>query len=196
MRILVIEDSPWNIESAKLTLKDHELTIATNILEGYECLDWWVDPQSKKRMAPSFDAVLTDLFLPPGNFQYSEYAAITRKIPPESMPAGLVFALRAMNLGIRTLIVTSVNHHDDWLCNVLDILGRRGWETTNEGRKPKDEVGQRLVSLVYETMLDSNWADGHIVKCDWREKHSPSMKDWLESMKRSALFPELGPPTP
>jgi DNA-binding NarL/FixJ family response regulator len=112
-RILVIDDAPHNVASAHLTLKGLDYTVVDTVKEGFEAL-------SKEN---AFDILLTDLWMPRGDF--------IGAIPPGSVdqadtviPAGLVFAIRAANIGMHAVIVTDSDHHRDRICSVLDLVNR------------------------------------------------------------------------
>jgi len=110
VKILVIEDTEKNIDSAKSTLPGHDVTICTSIQTAFSTLR---DGQQQ------FDVLLTDLFLPIGEFRGMVYPYSK---PLGELPAGLVFALKAVNLGMSVVIVTDTDHHKDWICTLLDLL--------------------------------------------------------------------------
>ncbi len=170
MKILVIDDAQRNIASVSLTLSGHTVTTADTIQRAYDFL---------KSGAP-FDAVLTDLFLPLGSFRGAMNIR-DYDLPSGDLPVGLVFAIKAANRGIRTVVCTDANHHTDWICAVLDLLygdageSKRIAYVESRGASLKgvwDEKKQQIV-------LDANG-------------RGPIIKDWGAAMKRSRLFPELG----
>lgn len=170
MKILVIDDARRNTVSAA-TLLSGEVTIADSIEKAYTTL---------KESGDQFDAVLTDLFLPLGDFRG---AMNTRDYdrPSSELPAGLVFALKAVKMGVRTIICTDADHHSDWICSLLDLL--RDGEC-----KVVAYVEARTVVL--EGFYDEERDD--IVFCDREErKGKPLVKDWKAAMLHSGLFPEL-----
>ncbi|EKD64547.1 MAG: hypothetical protein ACD_50C00345G0003 [uncultured bacterium] len=181
MRILVVENDPKHQQSARETLADHDLTIATSIGEAW------------KMELGAFDAVLTDLYLPTANIPFqcclpSEKGPdgewytpgwVTKYHPWEGspcsteekvsseIPAGLVFALTAANIGVRTLILTDTDHHRDVLVGLLDLLVR------SDGKKiavPDCRECKRVLP-------EKGWA-----------------KDWRLAMFLSRLFPEIPRP--
>lgn len=169
MKILVIDDARRNTISAA-TLLPGDVTIADTIQRAYDIL----------KSGEQFDAVLTDLFLPLGNFRG---AMNTRDYdrPSSDLPAGLVFAIKAVKMGIRTVICTDADHHSDWICSLLDLL--RGGEC-----KVIAYVEARIVPV--EGFYDEERDE--IVLCDWKDrKGKPLVKNWRAAMEHSGLFPEM-----
>jgi CheY-like chemotaxis protein len=158
MKILVIDDSPWNVASAHFTLKGHDYQVVDNIKDAYDIL----------RTGEKFDVVLTDLWLPRGEF--SGAMARHRDEADTMIPAGLVFAIRAMNDGMKVIICTDSDHHKDRLCSLLDLL--------NEGTYGKEKA----ISFVEarECCLEASWVDGKIVLGEYQ---TPYIKDWSEVLK-------------
>ncbi len=154
MRILVIDDQPRNIASARETLKGHEVITIDTIAEAFRVL--------KEGRVHGVDAVLTDLFMPLGGFQGA--MSSPESDPSLPLPAGLAFALRTVNLGIRTVILSDSDHHRDWICSLLDLI-----RTPDPSNK---------VTFV-EARFASVAGDG------------PLVKDWAKSMRRSLMFPDL-----
>lgn len=152
MRILVIDDKQEHIKSACETLSDHDVVTANSISQAWNILD---DEES-------FDAVLTDLHLPRGD--WSGAVSFRQIEDVEELPAGLVFALRAVNEGVRTVIYTDKHHHNDWICGLLDLVGNRR----------TSERDQELVAYVEADVYDN------------------SPKDWERALVHSGLFKEKG----
>ncbi len=168
MKILVVDDRVENLESAKETLgKDHEVELVSDAGTAFRLL---------ARQGAHYDVLLTDLFMPLGEFR-GEMGR--NALPPESIPVGLVFALSAANKGLRTVICTDANHHNDWLCTLLDLVGQkipimRGMVAT--GDAGGGETNQVVAYVEARYCLTSSNA-----------------KDWREAMEASGLFPELFP---
>ena len=176
MKILVIDDSRGNLESAKLTLANHELTLCQTVIEAY-----------KQLKDNTFDAVLTDLHMPLGEFNGLMTPGSHKS--DGTLPVGLVFAIKAANKGIPAVICTDSDHHQDWTCTLLDLLGYANWSINDSEQK----FG--FVSAGCCT-VDGYWDETiqAIVKCPWEErKDKPVMKNWLSAMGWSGLFPELFP---
>lgn len=140
MKILIIEDSKIHIDAAKTQLTGHEVTIcksyreAEKILAGADNGCWY-----KEDVEFPFDAVLTDLFLPPSpigtmsvvqNYEKEENV-IARDLPKaiekfgEEIPYGLVIALASMRRGIPVAIVSDKSHHGHPINWALDLVASR-----------------------------------------------------------------------
>lgn len=114
LRILVIEDTPKHQESVFTTLEGHEVTLAKTVKEAVEILKSAHD-------ARLFDAVLTDLFLPLGEYDGHLHVDIDHTA---ELPVGLVFAIRAKNLGVPYIgICTDKTRHNHPITTLLEILG-------------------------------------------------------------------------
>lgn len=166
MKILVIDDTPRNQESAHSTLVGHDVTVIGTVKEAYEAL-----------RKGGFDAVLTDLFMPIGDFR----GAVNRQrvgTPQGELPVGLVFALKASNMGIRTVICTDADHHADWICSLLDLVGDQ--RPSQYDDEPVTQANP-MVAYVEARSCPTSYNDG------------PITKDWGKAMERSGLFPELEP---
>lgn len=184
MKILVIDDMPRNTASARATLTGHEVTVVDNIKQAYGLL--------RTFGAKQFDVVLTDLFLPRGDFrgsfnsEYSETAEQSWVDASHPLPAGLVFALAAANVGIRAVICTDTSHHEDWICSLLDMLH----PPFNKEEKPGDHkvayVEARSVPM--KSLWDEERKE--LKPCE-NPDYDNVVKDWHAAMKRSGIFPEL-----
>jgi CheY-like chemotaxis protein len=98
LRILVIDDTPKNIASAKKTLAGHHVTTVT----GYEAA---MKILTKQR----FDVVLTDLHLPMSSKTMGDKFRLG-----ELVPYGMLLILEASRWGTRFVaVVTDLGHHDD-----------------------------------------------------------------------------------
>lgn len=188
MRILVVDDQQYNRESACVTLIGHEVTVIGNIKEAYEVLsNEGRSPEKRRR----FDAVLTDLWLPKGDYR-GALGGGKGGDPEDQLPAGLVFALvAAANLRIRTVICTDADHHGDLICSLLDLVGK----PSIGGPCGDDEPDpNRLVSYVEArcAQYQGTWdgATGQLTQGQPLEG-KPIIKDWLKAMKKAGLFPEI-----
>jgi len=178
MRILVIDDERKNIASAYLTLRGNEVTTCDTIQSAYDTLQG----------DQEFDAVLTDLFFPLGSF-HGAMDTVSYDLPSGNLPAGLVFAIKAANKGIRTVICTDANHHSDWICSLLDLVG-------DFGSVPKRTKEKIAYVEARHASIRGYWDEirKEIVMCDppgWRDPNNPKIKNWKKAMVRSGLFPEL-----
>ena len=137
MRVLVIEDNQVHIDAAKKHLAGDDNTIcslyreAEKVLAGaeYGC-------NYAENAEFPFDAVLTDLFLPPSpigtvtvlQYEEDEEQAIARDLSKaiekfgEEIPYGLVIALASMRRGVPVAIVSDANHHGHPISWALDLV--------------------------------------------------------------------------
>lgn len=166
MKILVIDDMPYNVASAHLTLKDFDYRVVDSIEKAYEIL----------KTNEKFDVVLTDLWLPRGDF-IGEIGSCEDPVT-KPIPAGLVFAIRASNEGMKVVICTDSDHHNDLLCSLLDLT-KIG---TYDKERPIKFVEARTCPV------EGVWQNGEIVFSDnWFEKAGPFPKDWLKAMRIARL---------
>lgn len=124
MHILVVDDTPANLASAYQTLAEHDLTICGTVEEACRALGF---RPGARAVIPShpFDAVLTDLWMPMPPVERSTLLGVYfgRKQIDGLSPVGLVFALRALNLGVRFVaILTDSDHHSDSLVTFMDLI--------------------------------------------------------------------------
>lgn len=182
MKILVIDDAEHNCASALMTLADHDVTVIDSVSEAFKVLDG-------RRV--HFDAVLTDLMMPVGLFR----GAMSKSAVPPSVgvPAGLVFAIKASNLGIRTVICSDSNHRLDWVCSLLDLLTDKH---DSHGRRISDRAKRVAFVELGTVAMSAIWdAPNKIIVMDescWK-KDVPRIKDWREAMIESGIFPEIKP---
>jgi len=109
LRILVIDDTPGNITSAKQGLAGHRLTTVT----GYEDA---MDILNKE----NFDVVLTDLHLPMSSKTMGDKFKLG-----ELVPYGLLLMVEAAHQGAtRVAVVTNLSHHDDPFSAAFDHFSR------------------------------------------------------------------------
>ena len=150
MRILIIEDNQLHINAAKAQLSEHELTICSSYQEVEALLG--VEGRHVKTKL-EFDAVLTDLFLPPSwkgtQFQRGVGETIlescvkvaipivknkldcddslTEKIVRNSglfqVPYGIIFALLCVKWSVPVAIVSDSDHHAGPFSWAMDLVG-------------------------------------------------------------------------
>jgi|CXWL01.1.fsa_nt_gi CheY-like chemotaxis protein len=165
MKILVIDDQPYNIASARLTLKDFDLTTVDSIAKACEIL----------ATGERFDVVLTDLYLPRGSFSRDMSLNLVTYVPSDTMvPAGLVFAIRAANDGMKVVICTDSDHHRDPLCTMLDLV--------NEGKRRSEE---KMISFVEARAchLQGRWENGELVESrEYGKVDGGIIKDWFRAL--------------
>jgi len=107
-RILLVEDTPYEMERAENLLKSKGLEVITaerynrgsSILSKYKAMGKQEDfPEEEK-----IDGVLTDLFLENG------------------IPYGMVLALAAKEMGLPSVICTDSYHHDNDATEVMSRI--------------------------------------------------------------------------
>lgn len=130
MRILVADDMPANLESARQTLAGHDLTLCGTVEEACHALGFRA-PSAPATVTEPFDAVLTDLWMPMPLPERSKLLGVhfSKRDTGGLAPVGLIFALRAVNQGTRFVaILTDSDHHTDPLVTVMDLIDgqRRG----------------------------------------------------------------------
>jgi CheY-like chemotaxis protein len=112
-RILIVDDSPENIESARETISTeaYDIVTATGYKEAVDLLD-----------KQEFDWVMTDLYMPPDD-RFLNKSVTTA--PPELVPSGLLVMLEALSKprvkGVG--LYTSTNHSDP-ICEMIVSMGR------------------------------------------------------------------------
>lgn len=168
MRILVIDDQERNLKFAMELVKYGEVVTIGSIYEAYNLL--------KEK---EFDVVLTDLFMPVGEKGVGDVLVKNRPRVDEEVPAGLIFAIKAANKGARVVICTDSDHHQNYLCSLLDILQDR-WDTERKDMVADSQKHIVVVEARYAFVGRTGYSD-----------EGPLVKDWQEVMRRSQLFPEL-----
>lgn len=164
MKILVIDDARWNCLSAELLRTETDkVTVVSSIEEAQFALSINVG---------GYDAVLTDLFMPGAN--------------GSEMPAGLVFALKAVGNGVRAVVCTDADHHSDELCKLLDLLNIPSYE-----KKWRLVTKMEARSVALPAIFDAE--RDQLELCEWddpRMEGQPHIKDWRQVLRYSGLFPE------
>lgn len=160
MKILVIDDLRSNLDGALKQMSDHEVVVEQTLAGAVERLS----------SDFSFDAVMTDVYM---EADYDDFSGgplngvsswKNEGRGKQMFPAGLVFALRALQLGCpRVLICSDRSHHGDLLTALLDVYTFGRWKP--EGRVSVDYYGGEN-----------------------------DVKDWRRSAGKSGLFPEFAEP--
>lgn len=118
-RILVVDDTPKHIASARKTLAGHRLTT----VGGYE--DAMNTLENEK-----FDVVLLDLNLPMSSKTLGQQAFKLGEL----VPYGLLLMLEAARQGAKLVaVVTDLGHHDNWVSAAFDHYSRFAFQI--EGAK-------------------------------------------------------------
>lgn len=107
LNILLVEDTLENQESARIQLRDHNVTILSTFEATVEMIS-----------TKQFDVVLTDVMLP------GEAHGVSGSNPEvgKDTPYGLVIAHMASARGIPVRMVTDLNHHSSPIAWSLDQL--------------------------------------------------------------------------
>ena len=122
MKILLVEDEPTNIESAKMQLKDHELTIVSSFVELMDIHDFKV-----------FDFILTDLYIKFGKRKEGVYYSVEKRyMKNEIDPYGIFVAIKAVNYKIPCVMVTDANGHHDAIGCLMENWGVESINIQNE----------------------------------------------------------------
>lgn len=104
MKILVIDDSVANQESAKSQLAEHDLTVVSTYDDGLELV-------RDKDLKCHFDVVLADLLMPASSRQINPNGKGVHLIGQE-MPVGIFLALSAATNGAKYVaVLTDSSHH-------------------------------------------------------------------------------------
>ena len=168
MKILVIDDQPYNRASAKLLENDgHEVTIVGTIKDAFQYLPY-------PHRTTSFDLVMTDLFMPIEGYRRTLRSDI--ELPSGAIPVGLIFAIASSNAGLPTIIVTDKNHHTDVICTLLKLIESQRMDVSVRSGKicvqradsspllhPWDEDAQKINTAAkrpmnYKGPLIKDWA--------------------------------------
>jgi CheY-like chemotaxis protein len=113
-RILVVEDDPANIASAKELLGAYDLTIVSGFDQALDALD----------RQP--EVVLTDCMIPKGGYACMGPRGQALVNCQGVMPYGPIIVLHAIQKGVKKIgIITAGNHHDDPFVFAFD--GLRGF---------------------------------------------------------------------
>ncbi|MBT7007781.1 hypothetical protein HN958_04760 [Candidatus Falkowbacteria bacterium] len=122
MKVLVIDDSPLNQESARQTITDHDLTVVGTYDEAYDLL--LVSFHGRPQCNEPFEVVLTDLLMPAGS---RNQCGPGKEFVGQEMPVGFALALNAVLHGAKYVGVVSMGeHHHHPALAMLDRLGSYG----------------------------------------------------------------------
>ena len=109
-RILVVDDTPRHITSAKKTLRGHRITTATTYEDAMDILE-----------RDKFDVVLTDLHLPMSSRTLSPHAFKLGEL----VPYGVLLMIEAARQGAKHVaVVTDLSHHSDPFSAAFDHFSR------------------------------------------------------------------------
>lgn len=155
MRILVIDDNPLHQQSARQTLKDHDVTIATSYESAFRILTPLDDNDyvSRGEKGECYDVVLTDLLMPASGMMLSEEAK--EKYEGVEQPLGWALLLRAILNGARYGAVASNGcHHDHPAGYAMDTVGYAVYYGGPDWRlKPQFEINGAKVGFFNKVLL-------------------------------------------
>lgn len=116
LSILVIDDTPKHIASAKSGLAGHKLTVVTGYEEAMKILgESMINMQTCKNTM--FDVVLTDLQMPMSSKTLGPDAFKLGQL----VHYGIMLMIEAAHRGVQHVaVVTDLNHHADWLSAAFD----------------------------------------------------------------------------
>jgi CheY-like chemotaxis protein len=124
LKILVVEDSPLNIEAAKKQLAGYDLTVVASYDEAREYFA--IDMFGRKYREETFDVVLTDVMLPFSSIKGERKVLrkeVFEKIAEQLAPYGPIIVLHALQCGVKRVgVLTAGNHHDDQFVYAFDGL--------------------------------------------------------------------------
>lgn len=165
LKIMVIDDSPWNIASAKLTLAGYNITTIDNVSTAFEVLS---------KGLQGYSALLTDIYLPQGNFRgaLAENIVASDKV----IPAGIVFALTAIHCGVPTIICSDSDHHQDVFASLLDLIQHC-------------KIAER--KLVFVEARTVPLRNEEVAKLRTQPPVGTLVKDWYEAIQRAGVLPEM-----
>lgn len=155
MRVLVIDDNSLHQQSARQTLKEHELLVATSYEEGFQLLTPFFDGYvAKGEKGMVFDAVLSDLLMPAPGTMLSPDAK--REHEDKEQPLGWALVLRAVLNGARfAAVVSQTNHHDHPAAFALDAIDNADdeWSDKNVNglptKKPQFDINGAKVGFFH-----------------------------------------------
>ncbi|MBI2443902.1 MAG: response regulator [Candidatus Magasanikbacteria bacterium] len=155
MKVLVIDDKTENKKSAEETLKamGHSVTVMDDCEMAYAFL-------LKHGRDCQFDAVLTDLWMPGPSGTSAFGVGQAKNCVSVPMPVGMMFALMAINLGVKIVaIVTDMSHHCDPLTAGLEKIEALGTRIlcynsqtnhTEEGAKDWGNILNHIIVYIPE----------------------------------------------
>lgn len=188
-RILVVDDSEMNHLSADRTLQGHNLVHARTLKEALHLMETdaaqWADDEDpdtsevlmQNFVPPQYDAVLLDLFMPPG-----EHSSDSEK-EAGLIACGLPLAMKAARMsGVKYILVaTSCNHHDGALVRLLiDEVGSAPFQI-NQARVVFQQAD---CSVEFPGMTcpackgTGAGRPGMVCRTCWGSKTTPQGKEW------------------
>lgn len=165
MKILVVEDTPMHQESARETLKGHELTIVDSFPKALEEL----------QQEHPYDVVFTDLMLPMDD--KGLYAEAFRR--GELVPYGFVIVLRAALYKAKYVaLVTDINHHTHAMAIAMDSIAHCGYDRW--GQRPRFNINGATCMFAYAPLITPEELPLGVSKYpkNWGRVLADLTKDW------------------
>ena len=107
--VLVIDDTEKNLRMAETVLDGNDVVVVGSLIEAIKAV--------RRR---NFDAVLTDMEMPPDKHYPSlnlDHYAVDEKVP-----YGFAVVLEMTTRGIPVAVVTDGNHHEGWVSAMFDNI--------------------------------------------------------------------------
>jgi len=176
MKILVFDDSPVNQKSARVQLKDHDLTVVGTYDEASKLLTPSFGHNQPNPWFQKFDVVLTDLMVPASG---NNLGRNKHEYEGKEMPLGSIIALLALHVGVKWVaLITDTNHHDHPASAALDpFLG---------GMEEPSQVGDaRLYCTNYNvnSVFNAETFEQVDTRHFYGKKGYEYAKDWSKALK-------------
>jgi CheY-like chemotaxis protein len=186
LEILVVEDQQHHQEAAKQLLKEHNVTIvstydeATNLLKIPNICD-------EGLVQPSYDAVLTDMFLTQGEGRC--LSPDRQHLASEQMPFGYPIALMACQKGVPyVVIVSDANHHSGPMAYSMDFFSNM----FNDVRTIL-QFGNTRLAIINREIKNSKYLNGNgkIISTRQNVTDATPVKNWkdaIEYVMKGSIF--------
>ena len=155
MKILLVEDNPESIESAKMQFADHELTIVSSCEKALGAFRGHCSRWERHKL---YDLIMTDMEIPIGEDTLTSGSAIRESNPTSLLPGGLVVALFATKLDVPCLVLTDANGHKSVLGYMIEEI------VSSSTRRPSDGGKGLLATNTRPSWIDTPLGKGK----DWR----------------------------
>ena len=177
LEILVVEDKPHHQEAARQLLSEYNVQIVSTFDEVTDLLRLPMTWDGDDLVQPTYDAVLTDMFLTQGRGILSPDV---RHLASEQMPFGYPIALMACQKGVPYVaIVSDANHHSGPIAYSMDFFAK---EYIN--RKTIQQVGNSRLAIFNGRI--KNWTylnkDGRVATKENAEEGAILVKNWAEAL--------------
>lgn len=196
MRILLVEDDPKNIESAKAQFQGHDLVIADSYasFEELESTSFYGDKK--------VDLVLTDLYIPIGEYTRYTSCGLTRLTNPTDLyPIGLMVVILAQKTETLCFLITNSNGHEDAWGFMLENVGfgSDNMSLASWDREEGDKI-RKLFIVTRPCLLDNGAKDWFCMLQGITMDYFPTYYDdktledelWEKNCPSSKYFEVLG----